>query len=308
MPLQTTLKRSFTLSGITLHSGQVSKMTVHPAPSNTGINFKRIDLSVPNHQKVIECSVNNIASSQLCTSLENMYGHKVSMTEHLLSALHGLGIDNVLIDINTDELPILDGSSKEIVETIENVGIKELQASKKVIKILKPFMVGDENSYINVSPCNCLSIDYTIVYEHDLIKKQNFVLDELNEINYKNLISSSRTFGFENEVEHLRNQGLIKGGSVDNAIVLSKDGILNDEKLRFENEFVRHKILDAIGDLYLLGFSMIGSVEAYCAGHRLTQEMLKHLMNDSSLWEIQDNESSVSQNSIYDSKEAINYV
>ena len=169
-------------------------------------------------------------------------------------------------------------------------------------------MVGDENSYINVSPCNCLSIDYTIVYEHDLIKKQNFVLDELNEINYKNLISSSRTFGFENEVEHLRNQGLIKGGSVDNAIVLSKDGILNDEKLRFENEFVRHKILDAIGDLYLLGFSMIGSVEAYCAGHRLTQEMLKHLMNDSSLWEIQDNESSVSQNSIYDSKEAINYV
>ena len=169
-------------------------------------------------------------------------------------------------------------------------------------------MVGDENSYINVLPSNHLSIDYTIVYEHALIKKQNFVLDELNEINYKNLISSSRTFGFEDEVEHLRSQGLIKGGSVDNAIVLSKDGILNDEKLRFENEFVRHKILDAIGDIYLSGLSMIGSIEAYCAGHRRTQEMLKYLMNDSSLWKIQDNESSVSQNPIYDSKEAINYV
>ena len=143
MSLQTTLKKSFTLSGITLHSGKNTTMTVHPAPANTGINFKRIDLNVPNHQKVIECSVNNITNSQLCSSLENMYGYKVSMTEHLLSAFHGLNIDNALIDLNTDELPILDGSSRQIVETIESVGVKELHASKKSIKILKSFMVGD---------------------------------------------------------------------------------------------------------------------------------------------------------------------
>lgn len=308
MSLQTTLKRSFTLAGITLHSGVISTMTVHPAPANTGINFKRIDLGVPNHQKVIECNINNITSSQLCSSLENMYGHKVSMTEHLLSAFHGLNIDNALIDLNTDELPILDGSSKKIVETIESVGVKELHAAKKSIKILKPFMVGDENSFIKVSPNEQLSIDYTIVYDHSLIKKQNFILDELNEVKYKEMISPSRTFGFEDEVEFLRAQGLIKGGSVDNAIVLSKDGILNDENLRFENEFVRHKVLDLIGDIYLSGMSIVGSVEAYCAGHRRTQEMLKFLMNDSSLSKIQDAISSNSQNPIYDSKEVINYI
>tara|TARA_B100001113_G_C21038302_1_gene591167 strand:- start:84 stop:1010 length:927 start_codon:yes stop_codon:yes gene_type:complete len=308
MSFQTTLKKSFTLSGITLHSGEKSTMTVHPAPANTGINFKRIDLGVPNHQKVIECSVNNIANSQLCTTLENMYGHKVSMTEHLLSAFHGLNIDNALIDLNSDELPILDGSAKQIVETIESVGIKELHAPKKAIKILKPFMIGDENSFIKVSPNNHLRIDYTIVYDHFLIKKQNFVLDELSEIKYKEMISSSRTFGFEDEVEYLRSEGLIKGGSIDNAIVLSKNGTLNDEKLRFEDEFVRHKILDVIGDIYISGMSIIGSIEAYCAGHRRTQEMLRFLMNDNSLWEIQDIISTESQNSIYNSKEVINFI
>ena len=308
MTLQTTLKRSFILSGIALHSGEISTMTVHPAPANTGILFKRIDLVAPNHQRIIECSIDNIINSQLCTSLENMYGHKVNMTEHLLSAFHGLNIDNALIDLNTSELPILDGSSKEIVEAIECVGIKELNMPKKVIRILKPFIVGDENSFIKVQPSDKLSIDYTIVYNHSLIKRQNFRLDELNEYNYKEMISSSRTFGFEDEVEYLRNQGLIKGGSVDNAVVLSKDGILNDEDLRFKNEFVRHKILDAIGDIYLSGMSLIGSIEAYCAGHRRTQEMLKFLMNDSSLYKIDNCISSNSQSSVYDSKEVINYI
>ena len=183
----------------------------------------------------------------------------------------------------------------------------ELRASRG-IKILKPFMIGDENSFIKVSPNNHLRIDYTIVYDHFLIKKQNFVLDELSEIKYKEMISSSRTFGFEDEVEYLRSEGLIKGGSIDNAIVLSKNGTLNDEKLRFEDEFVRHKILDVIGDIYISGMSIIGSIEAYCAGHRRTQEMLRFLMNDNSLWEIQDIISTESQNSIYNSKEVINFI
>ena len=308
MSMQTTLKKSFTLSSITLHSGKISTINVHPASVNTGINFKRIDLVVPNHQKVIECNINNIVNSQLCSSLENMFGYRVSMTEHLLSALHGLNIDNALIDLDSDELPILDGSSKLIVEKIESVGVKELRSPKKVIKILKSFMVGNEDSFIKVTPSDGLSIDYTIVYDHSLIKKQNYFLDDLNEIKYKKMISSSRTFGFEDEVEHLKKQGLIKGGSTDNAIVLSKNGILNDESLRFDNEFVRHKILDVIGDIYLSGMSFNGSIEAYCAGHRRTQEMLKFLMNDRSLWKINNYVGSSSQNSIYDNKEAINYI
>ena len=308
MTFQSTLKKSFTLSGITLHSGKISTITVHPAPANTGIKFKRIDLGLPNHQKVIACNVDNITSSQLCTTLKNAYGHKVGMIEHLLSAFHGLSIDNALIDLDTDELPILDGSSKLIVEAIESVGMKELRSLRKVIKIIKPFMVGDENSYIKVLPSERFSIDYTIVYDHHLIKKQNYILNELNEIKNKDLISSSRTFGFEDEVIHLRNQGLIKGGSVDNAIVLSKEGILNTEALRFDNEFVRHKILDAIGDIYLSGLGIVGSIEAYCAGHRRFQEMLKFMDNDKSLWRVEDSIERNITDSLYENEEVRNYL
>jgi UDP-3-O-[3-hydroxymyristoyl] N-acetylglucosamine deacetylase len=296
------------LSGIALHSGEISTMTVHPAPANTGIVFKRIDLVVPNHQKIIECSIDNIVNSQLCTSLENMYGHKVNMTEHLLSAFHGLSIDNAIIDLNASELPILDGSSKEIVETIECVGIKELSIPKKVIKILKPFMVGDENSYIKVQPNDKLSIDYTIVYNHSLIKRQNFRLDELNEYNYKEMISSSRTFGFEDDIDTLRKKGLIKGGSTKNAIVLSKDGILNDENLRFKDEFVRHKILDAIGDIFIIGNPIIGHIEAYCAGHRMMHEMLFAMLADSSLWAFDTPQEQSDTCSHYNNQEILNYI
>ena len=283
---QQTINKSCSFEGSSLHSGEYSRITLHPAPANTGINFKRIDLAVPNHQKVIECNINNIVNSQLCSSLENMFGYRVSMTEHLLSALHGLNIDNALIDLDSDELPILDGSSKIIVEKIESVGVKELRSPKKVIKILKSFMVGNEDSFIKVTPSDRLSIDYTIVYDHSLIKKQNFFLDDLNEIKYKEMISSSRTFGFEEDVNYLRSNGFALGGNLDNAVVVGKDKILNKEGLRYKDEFVRHKILDSIGDLYLAGYPVQGYFFGKKSGHFLNNELLKKLLSSKSNYEI----------------------
>ena len=308
MSMQTTIKRSFSLSGVTLHSGLISTVSAHPSPANTGIRFKRIDLDISDHQKIIDCSVRNISSSKLCTILKNKYGHKISTVEHLMSSLHGLGIDNVLIDINTDEIPILDGSSKLFVEAIEDVGVKQLNSERKIIKILNPLIVRNKDAFIKITPSDFFSIDYTISYNHKLINEQKFKLEYLNEIKYKELISSSRTFGFAYEVNLLREQGLIKGGSIDNAIVLSEDGTLNNEELRFNDEFVRHKILDAIGDLYILGFPIIGHIEAYCAGHSLMHDALRSLLQDKSLWQIIKS-SEVGHKAItYHNKEILSYI
>ena len=306
--MQTTLKKSFSLSGITLHSGLFSKINVHPAPANTGIRFKRIDLAVPNHHKIIDSVVENISTGELCTVLTNKYGYSISTIEHLMSAFHGLGIDNALVDVNTSEIPILDGSSKSYVNEIEKTGIKLLNTGRKVIKILKPFIVGNEKAFIKVTPNSHLSIDYTISYNHRLINKQNFYLNFVYGNNYKELISTCRTFGFEEDVNALREKGLIKGGSIDNAIVLSSDGILNDEALRFNDEFVRHKILDAIGDMFIIGHPIVGHIEAYCAGHKMMHEMLFTMLADSSLWTFNTSDKQDDTIDFYDKKEILSYI
>ena len=286
--MQGTLKKSFSFSGVCLHSGKDTSVTVHPAPANTGIKFKRVDLKTSSEENIIDAVVENIIKSQLCTSIQNIYGNKVSTIEHLMSALNGLGIDNALIDIDSDEVPILDGSSKTFVDLMEQAGIKLLKTSRKIFKILRPIIVGDKNAFIKITPSEFFSVDYTISYDHSLLSHQRLALDSIDKNVYKDLISNSRTFGFKEDVDMLLEKGLIKGGSLNNAILLDETGIINEEELRYPDEFVRHKILDFIGDIFLLGKKAEGHFEIFCGGHNLTQELLKTLMSDQSNWKLID--------------------
>ncbi len=286
--MQRTLKKSFSFSGVCLHSGNNTCVTVHPAPPDTGIKFKRIDLKTSSKEKIIDAAINNIVKSELCTSIQNKYGNKVSTIEHLMSALNGLGIDNALIDIDTDEVPILDGSSKIFVNLIDQVGIKNLKTSCKIIKILRPMIIGNKNAFIKVNPSDVFSIDYTISYDHTLLNHQRLTLESFDEKIYRDLISDSRTFGFKKDVDMLLEKGLIKGGSLENAILLDEEGIINNEELRYPDEFVRHKILDFIGDIFLFGNKVEGHFEIFCGGHNLTQELLKTLASDQSYWKLID--------------------
>ena len=286
--MQKTIKNSFSISGIGLHTGEHSEVTFHPSPANTGIVFKRTDLNTPEVEKIIKVDFKNILKSELCTQIQNDYGHKVSTIEHIMSALHGLCIDNVLIDISNSEAPILDGSSIEYVNKIKNIGIRELNENRKIYKVLKTVSYSDGESTIKISPSDNLSIDYTIYYDHCLINNQNFFYNHLSPEDYENIISSARTFGFKKEVDELKSKGLIAGGSLDNAIVLDEQSVLNKEGLRFKDEFVRHKILDFIGDIYLLGNSIKAHVEVVRGGHWLTHEAIKKLMSDSDNWKITD--------------------
>ena len=284
--MQKTINKYFELSGVSLHNGQVSTIRVNPAPANTGILFKRIDLKVPHKESLIKANIHNIVESELCSKISNKHGHSVSTIEHLMSAFYGMGIDNAFVEVDNSELPILDGSSKHYVEKIEKVGFKTLFGKKSVINILRPITIKNNDSFIKVVPSNNLSINYTIVYDHKLINTQNFIFNFDSNIDYKNLISDSRTFGFKKELEHLRNRGLIAGGSLENAIVLDNNGIMNNTSLRHRNEFVRHKVLDFIGDIFLLGHGVKASFEIFKGGHRLTHELAKSIISDKSIFEI----------------------
>ena len=297
--MQRTLKKSFSFSGVCLHSGNDTSVTVHPAPANTGIKFKRTDLKTSSEEKIIDAVAENIIESQLCTSIQNKYGNKVSTIEHLMSALNGLGIDNALVDVDSDEVPILDGSSKIFVDLIDEAGIKNLRTSRKIVKILRPIIVGNKDVYIKATPAESFKVDYTISYDHILLDHQRLTLDYFDENIYRELISNSRTFGFKDDVDMLLEKGLIKGGSLNNAVLLDEKGIVNEEELRYPDEFVRHKILDFIGDIFLLGKKVEGHFEIFCGGHSLTQELLKTLISDKLNWKLMDeNPSHIDKRSI----------
>lgn len=279
---QRTTSKVITAAGVGLHSGDKVLMTLRPAPINTGIIFRRIDLD-----PVVEIPArfDRVGDTMLCTSL-NQDGVKVATIEHLMSALAGLGIDNAYIDVNAPELPIMDGSAAPFVFLIQSAGICEQEAARKFIRILEPIRVEDGDKYVSFTPHNGFQVNFTIDFKHPVFngKPQTASFDFSN-TSYVKEVCRARTFGFLLDYEKLRESGLARGGSLDNAIVVDDYRILNDDGLRFDSEFVSHKVLDAIGDLYLLGCGLIGAFEGYKSGHELNNKLLCALMENESSWE-----------------------
>ena len=275
---QQTLSEPITIKGIGLHSGVNVIMKLLPAEPDTGIIFYRTDLSSNNS---VEALWSNVSNTQLSTTISNKNGISVSTIEHLMSALSGLHIDNLKIEINGPEVPIMDGSSKDFVYLIESKPLKILNKKRKVIKINKNIKVKNQDSSVELRPNKQFSIDFEIDFPNKLISKQSCQLQLVNG-NYKSDIASARTFGFEKDVDTLKLNGLALGGSLENAVVVGKNKILNKEGLRFKDEFVRHKILDSIGDLYLAGAPIQGYFFGNKSGHYLNNLLLKSLFSDDS--------------------------
>ena len=272
---QKTIKKKISFNGIGLHSGKKVIMTLFPAPPNSGIIFKRSDLQINN---LIHPNVFNVSSASYCTKLTNEYGVSVSTVEHLMAALCGLGIDNLLVDLSSEELPIMDGSSKNFVDAIKDIGFNISDQPIRIIKIDKKITYKDGEKFISFEPNKIsLEIDFEIKYKQNSILNQrnnkNIYIDDLTDI------YNSRTFCLFEDVEKLKKMGLAQGGSLENAIVLKGNEILNSEKLRNINEFVNHKILDCLGDLYLSGFKMVGKITSCQGGHNITNQGLRKLLS-----------------------------
>ena len=273
---QKTLKQSIFLSGVGLHTGKKSNLEIKPAEPNTGIVFKRIDVKRDN---IVIPSVFNVSSAAFCTTISNQNGVSVSTIEHLMGALYGMGIDNALIEIDNQEVPILDGSAKLFVDAIQNVGIEESNSPIKVIKINKKIEFTDKEKSIYIEPGKInLEIDFELKYDNELIGTQRNAV-KVYESDLTD-IYNSRTFCLFEDVENLKKIGLAKGGSLDNAIVVKENNILNKEGLRNNKEFVNHKILDCMGDLYLAGYKIIGKIKCSKGGHKLTNQLLRKVFEN----------------------------
>ena len=273
---QKTLKKNVKLNGVGLHSGNKVNLNIKPSEPNTGIYFKRVDLSSNN---IVFPNFSNVSNTDLNTTISNEFGVKVSTIEHLMGALFGLGIDNALIEIDNDEVPILDGSAKDFIDEIIKSGLQTSDAPIKIIKINKKINFEDGERYISIEPSKLsLDIDFQIKYSNELIGNQrnkiNVYEDDLNDI------FNSRTFCLYEDIEKIKSLGLAKGGSLDNAVVVKGKKILNETGLRNSKEFVNHKILDCIGDLYTSGYRVIGSVICSQGGHFLTNKLLKKVFEN----------------------------
>ena len=273
---QKTINQDITFNGIGLHSGLAVTMTVKPAAPNTGIIFKRIDLKENN---VVVPNIFNVSSAVFCTTISNDHGASVSTIEHLMGALYGLGIDNALIEIDNQEVPILDGSAKLFVEAISQIGIKNSNTPIKIIKILRKIEFVDGNKTITIEPSKIsLDIDFELKYTNEFIGTQRNSVkvfeSDLSDI------YNSRTFCLFEDIEKLKELGLAKGGTIDNAIVVKDNQVLNQNGLRNQKEFVNHKILDCMGDLYLAGYKIIGKIACSQGGHKLTNQLLRKVFEN----------------------------
>jgi len=276
MLYQKTVNRDVSIDGVGLHSGKQVNMRILPALPNSGIQFKRIDIPKNN---IIIPSVFNVTSATLCTTISNEYGVKISTIEHLMAAFFGLGIDNVMVELNNEEVPILDGSAKIFIEKIKSAGIKESNIPIKIISINKKISFEDNNKFISIEPSKTnLLIDFEIKYKNSLIGTQRNLVDVYN----SNLteIFDSRTFCLFEDVKKLQSMGFALGGSLDNAIVVKDNEVLNKDGLRNEKEFVNHKILDCIGDLFLSGYKVVGKIVCSQGGHKLTNDLLRKVYED----------------------------
>ena len=280
---QRTLKNAIRATGVGLHTGKKVMLTLRSAPVNTGIIFRRIDLD-----PVIEihASPENVGDTRLSTTLISGKT-RISTVEHLLSALAGFGIDNAYIDLSSDEVPIMDGSAGPFVFLIQSAGVEEQNAPKQFIRIKQRVRVEEPDKWAMFEPFNGFKVGFTIEFDHPAFNEKNCRAEiDFSTTSFVKEVSRARTFGFMREVELLRERNLALGGSLDNAVVVDDYRILNDDGLRYEDECVKHKILDAIGDLYLLGHSLIGSFSGYKSGHELNNHLLRELLANKSAWEI----------------------
>ncbi|UOF93549.1 MAG: UDP-3-O-acyl-N-acetylglucosamine deacetylase [Bordetella sp.] len=292
MFFQRSIQNLVTMTGIGIHSGQQSHLTLRPAKINTGIIFHRIDLSetvdLPAHAE-------NIADTRMASVLQKG-AVRVSTVEHLMSALYGLGIDNIHVDLIGEEVPIMDGSAAAFIYLLKTAGIVEQNSPKLFLRVLKPIEVregkGENERWARLEPYNGFSISFSIDFQHPAISSTaNFAKIDFSTNSYINEIARARTFGFANEVERLRSMGLARGGSLDNTVVMDEYKVLNKEGLRYKDEFVRHKILDAIGDLYLLGKPLLARYIAYKAGHKLNNSIARALLEQKDAWKFVKSES-----------------
>ena len=279
---QRTLKHIIRATGVGLHTGEKVYMTLRPAAPNTGIVFHRVDLAPP---VAIKADPYHVGDTRLASCLEQD-GVRVSTVEHLMSALAGLGIDNLYVDLSSGEVPIMDGSAGPFVFLLQSAGIEEQPAAKKFIRILQPVEVSSGDKSARFAPHPGFKIEFSIDFDHPVFENSaKSVCVDFATTSYVKEVSRARTFGFMHEVEWMRGQGLALGGSLDNAIVLDEYRVLNNDGLRYDDEFVKHKVLDAIGDLYLLGHPVIGMFAAHKSGHALNNALLRRLLEQREAWE-----------------------
>lgn len=276
---QTTIKKSVELVGIGLHKGSAVKLRLEPLESNSGLVFYRSDVGV-----AIPLVPANVVDTKMATVI-GREGHVISTIEHMLSAIYAYGIDNLKIIVDADEVPVMDGSSASFCMLLDEAGLVELDVPKKIMVVKKEVIVQEGDKYVKLSPSPDLKYAFTIKFPHPVIQKQEFVL-KFTKQNYKEEIARARTFGFLHEVQYLRSKGLALGGSLENAVVLDDKKVLNPEGLRYSDEFVRHKILDAIGDMALIGMNFVGNYEAMAGSHDLNHKLTLELLKDAQNYEV----------------------
>jgi len=275
---QRTIRKSITCEGIGLHTGKPVKMTLKPAPASTGIVFIRTDLD---NAEIKAIAANTVSTSYATTLSQN--GVSVKTVEHLLSTFASLNIDNVYVEIDTEEVPIMDGSARPFVRLIADAGIQSQEILQPVLKVIKPIFVREGNKQLAIWPAETTSISYFIDFNHPMLKEQSLQYQPSEEA-FLREVSDARTFGFMSDVKALQANGLAKGASLDNAVALGDDAVLNEDGLRYDDEFVRHKILDLIGDLSLVGMSIVGHIVAHKSGHGLNAQMVSKLLNNPQTW------------------------
>jgi len=273
---QNTIKNKIQLKGLGLHNGKKVTITLLPASPNHGIVFKRVDLK---NRNLIPAIFDNVSSSVLCTSIQNEFGATVSTIEHLMGALMGEKIDNILVEVNSDELPIMDGSAKEFVKQLRTAGTKTYDTPRKFIKVLKKCEINRDKKNISIEPCESdLIIDFEIVYKNQFIGTQRKLINVLKE--ELDPIYNSRTFCLHEEIDKVKKMGLGKGGSLDNAVVIQDNSVMNSGGLRYKDECVMHKILDCMGDLMLANYKILGKIQCSRGGHQLTNELLREFFSN----------------------------
>ena len=280
---QRTLSNVIRATGVGLHTGEKVFLTLKPAPVDTGIVFYRVDLDTPVE---IKATPESVTETVMSTTIESD-GVKISTVEHLMSAFAGMGVDNAYVELSTHEVPIMDGSAAPFVFLLQSAGIAEQNKAKKFIRIKKSLEVRDGDKWVRFEPFDGFKVTFTIDFDHPIFKNsvQNATVN-FSTTSFIKEVSRARTFGFMDDLEALRKAGLARGGSIDNAIVMDSFNILNDDGLRYKDEFVKHKILDAVGDLYLLGHPLVGAFSAHKSGHALNNQILRQLLAEEDAWEL----------------------